>query len=92
MGKKSLQPAADGVIRINIGWKRTKNGKRSQAKISVGTNPKEAERRCPRIEQLWDEISKSESPFWDDFTLDIAKRLGNGALQIPIAQMPRIGA
>lgn len=45
MRKKSLTPDQNGQIWVNIGWKLTKSGKRSQAKVSLGDSLKDAERR-----------------------------------------------
>jgi hypothetical protein len=87
MRKKSLKPDPNGVIWVNVGWKLTKNGSRSQGKISLGSTARDAERRLHRIEELWEQIERtSHTPLWDDFTFDIAKRFGKGEIQFPIKQ------
>ena len=89
MRKKSLNQGKDGQIWINVGWKLTKSGKRSQPKFCLGASLKDAERRNARIEQLWEDIERVESdPLWDDFTTEIAKRLGKGELQHIVEQLP----
>lgn len=83
--KKSLKADSKGIIWVNIGWKLTKGGSRSQGKVSLGSNLREAERRLHRIEELWEHIARAnEDPQWDDFTFDIAKRMGKGETQIPV--------
>lgn len=89
MRKKSLNFGKDGQIWINVGWKLTKSGKRSQPKFCLGESLKDAERRNARIEQLWEDIERVESdPLWDDFTTEIAKSLGKGELQHVVEQLP----
>lgn len=85
MRKKSLTPDQTGQIWVNIGWKLTKSGKRSQAKVSLGDSLKDAERRLARLEQFWEDIEKnSKNPLWDEFTFEIAKSLAKGELQFVI--------
>lgn len=85
MRKKSLKADANGTIWVNVGWKLTKSGERSQGKISLGSNHRDAERRLHRIEELWAHIERTKTnPLWDDFTFDIAKRLGKGEIQFPV--------
>ena len=89
MRKKSLNPGKDGQIWINIGWKLTKSGKRSQPKFCLGESLKDAERRNARIEQLWEDVERIEhDPLWDDLTTEIAKSLGKGELQHVVEQLP----
>ena len=85
MRKKSLKADANGTIWVNVGWKLTKSGERSQGKISLGSNHRDAERRLHRIEELWAHIERTNAnPLWDVFTFDIAKRLGKGDIQFPV--------
>ena len=89
MRKKSLKADRKGQFWVNIGWKLTKNGKRSQAKIGLGESQKDAERRNARIEQLWEDIERAEhDPLWDEFTFKIAKGLGKGELQHLVERQP----
>jgi hypothetical protein len=88
MRKKSLTPDQTGQIWVNIGWKLTKSGKRSQAKISLGDSLKDAERRLARLEQFWEDIEKkSKAPLWDEFTFEIATTLGKGELQFLVERL-----
>lgn len=87
MRKKSLKADRNGQFWVNVGWKLTKSGKRSQAKVCLGVSKKDAERRTTRIEQLWEDIEKRLSdPLWDDLTFEIAKNLGKGELQQVLAR------
>lgn len=90
--RKSLTKAKDGNFWVNLGWKLTKTGNRSQAKFKVGNNAKDADRRSSRLEQLWDEIellaaSRKEDALWAEQTLEFAKLLANGELQVVIARL-----
>jgi hypothetical protein len=85
MRKKSLKPDQNGLIWVNIGWKQTKSGGRSQAKFCLGEIVKDAERRNARIEELWERIeSRSSNLLWDDLTFSMAKQLAKGEMQIVI--------
>jgi len=85
MRKKSLNPTEGEQIWVNIGWKLTKGGKRSQAKIYLGDSLKDAERRLARLEQFWEDIEKnSAEPLWNEFTLAVAKGLAKGELQFVV--------
>lgn len=89
MRQKALNPDSTGTIWVNIGAKKTKGGRTSQGKISLGTNPKDATRRLARIEDLWERIEKtSQEPLWDDLTFRIARLLGKGETQIILPQEP----
>ncbi|MDA9778774.1 helix-turn-helix domain-containing protein [Rubripirellula sp.] len=75
----------NGDFERNLGWKITKNGKRSQPKFYLGDNEKDALKRLGRIAELWEHIEATrKDPRWYDNELDWAKLLARGELQIPI--------
>lgn len=77
MRKKSLTPDQNGQIWVNIGWKLTKGGKRSQARICLGDSLKDAEHhRQPLLHnQLHRGLPKLDCK--------LTTRLGNLELSFP---------
>ncbi len=86
------KPDARGYYTRHIGWERTKTGKLQQHKFLLGTDRKEAERRERKLRELWDEFEKCREehrPLWPDGLLEVAMRVANGAINIPVPPGPK---
>jgi hypothetical protein len=82
MRETELRPDKDGFIRRNIGYKRTPSG-RTQAKLNLGKNKRQAKERLDRIGAIWrrqelDAAQCGEKPIWDKLSLAIATAIGEG--------------
>lgn len=76
-----------GQYARQIGWKYSRHGKRVQHKFRLGSDVAEARRREQRLVDLWTAIEAVATPaVWDSFTLEIAKQLAQGAVQIALSR------
>ena len=87
--RKSWKPKSNGQYTRNLGWKLDRfTGKYIQHKFYLGTDPKQADRRKQRLEELWEHIERTHTgeqrPTWDSLTLRIAKAFARGEVQIVI--------
>jgi len=78
-----LRQSEDGYYRRNLGFVRTKAGKLSPHKISLGTNKRQAVERFKLIAAIWKRVeleatSHGKKPVWDDLSRRIAKAIGDG--------------
>ena len=82
-----------GEYARQIGWKYSRNGKLMQHKFRLGANLKEAKRREQKLLELWEHVEATTSPgkpvTWSRFTLDVAKQIANGNVQIEVPKSSR---
>ena len=80
MRETELRPEKDGYYRRNIGFVVNSKGRRTQPKISLGKNKKQAKERLERISAIWRrlEAEHGDQPAWDNVSLAVAKAIGQG--------------
>lgn len=79
--RKEWNRASNGQYQRQLGWKRSRTGKLTQAKFSLGTDTREAKQRDERLRLLWSlvEVRSSERPaLWPSDALDVAKAIAKG--------------
>jgi len=87
-------PGFDGRYYRNLGWGRDQEtGGHSQPKFWLGKDLVQADRRCQRLEELWERVEElwttgnrgaNDRPAWDTFTLRVAKQLARGEWQVAV--------
>jgi DNA invertase Pin-like site-specific DNA recombinase len=82
MRQRELRADRDGYFRRNIGFKRTPTG-RSQPKINLGRNKRQAQERLGLISAIWrrqelEAQQVGEEPVWDALSLAISVAIGEG--------------
>jgi hypothetical protein len=91
--RKELKPDSNGRYYRNLGWEPNETGKYIQPKFWLGKDPVQADRRCQRLEELWERVeelwatvntSVSDRPVWDNFALRVAKQLARGEWQVAV--------
>ncbi len=92
MRQTDLKPDPDGYYRRNFGFIDRGNGRRIQAKISLGRVKRTAHERRDRISAIWRRIEISaeqanERPVWDKLSLAIAKSIGKGETEFKMEPM-----
>jgi integrase len=56
--RKTWKPQRDGQYVRQLGWKRGTNGKLTQPKFRLGTDPREAKRREIMLTELWEHVEQ----------------------------------
>jgi len=92
--RKGLKPDNNGRYYRNLGWERDREtGEYSQPKFWLGKDDIQADRRCQRLEELWEKVEElwatgsrgaCDRPVWDAFTLHVAKQLARGEWQVAV--------
>ncbi|MHB0959271.1 MAG: hypothetical protein ACYC0X_23630 [Pirellulaceae bacterium] len=92
--RKELKPDSNGRYYRNLGWERDpETGECSQPKFWLGKDPVQADRRCHRLEELWERVEElwasvnrgaNDRPAWDTFTLRVGKQLARGEWQVVV--------
>jgi hypothetical protein len=89
-----LKKSSDGYYRRNIGYHVPNGtGRVTQPKISLGKNYREAVERLSLIKNIWKRIEldylDEQQPLWDDTSLAIAKAIGQGKPDFPVAPIEK---
>ena len=71
--RKELKPDNNGRYYRNLGWEHNETGRYIQPKFWLGKDPVQANRRCQRLEELWERVEElwatvnsnaSDRPVW----------------------------
>ncbi|REJ65362.1 MAG: hypothetical protein DWQ31_18360 [Planctomycetota bacterium] len=79
--RKEWNRAKSGQYERQLGWKRSRNGIRVQAKFFLGTDTREAKQRDERLRMLWslvEDRSPERPALWPSDALDVAKAIAKG--------------
>ena len=56
--RKELKPDSNGRYYRNLGWEQNETGRHIQPKFWLGKDPVQANRRCQRLEELWERVEE----------------------------------